>query len=351
MSTDVYERLAEFLDKMPGRFPKTDSGVEIKILKKLFTPEQAEIAMKLQPMPETVEAIAKRLGMSESEAAEKLERMAKEGSIYRIRSPNRVMYMAMQFIVGIYEFHLNSIDRELAEMMEEYLPVYGLTWKKGRTQQLRVVPVGSSIESKTSVAPYNLIKEMLKQQEIVCVSPCICRKEKSLLGERCDRPQDLCFQFGLAARYYIENGMGRQISVEEASKLLDLAEESALVLNGSNSQDLMSVCCCCKCCCGVLRSLNKFDRPADFAHSYYQAKIDPELCSACGTCVERCQIDAIIEGDEVNKINTARCIGCGLCVSTCPSEAISLVQKTDVEAPPKNIVEMMIKMSKERGLV
>ena len=351
MSTDVYERLAEFLDKMPGRFPKTDSGVEIKILKKLFTPEQAEIAMKLQPMPETVEAIAKRLGMPESEAAEKLERMAKEGSIYRVRAADRVMYMAMQFIVGIYEFHLNTIDRELAELMEEYLPVYGLTWKKDNTKQLRVVPVGSSIEGKTSVAPYNLIKGMLKQQEIICVSPCICRKEKTLLGEQCDRPQDLCFQFGMAARYYIENGMGRQISIEDALKLFDLAEESALVLSGSNSQDLMSVCCCCKCCCGVLRNLNKFDRPADMVHSFYQAKIDPELCSACGTCVERCQIDAIIEGDEVNKINTARCIGCGLCVSTCPSEAITMVEKSGAQAPPKNIVEMMIKMSKERGLV
>ena len=43
MSEDVYKRLREFLDAMPGGFPATDSGVETKILKKLYTPEEAEI--------------------------------------------------------------------------------------------------------------------------------------------------------------------------------------------------------------------------------------------------------------------------------------------------------------------
>jgi len=303
MSEDIYVRLAEFLDKMPGGYPKTPSGVEIRILKKLFTPEQAEIAMKLKPILEPVKNIAERLGMPESEAAEKLERMAKEGSIYRVRAGDQALYMAMQFIVGIYEFHLNSMDRELAEMMEEYLPHFGPMWLKAPTRQMRVVPVDSSIEGKTSVAPYNIIKALVKEQEIISNAPCICRKEKTLLGEQCDRPRDLCFQFGMAAQYYIENGMGKQISVEEALKLFDKAEEAGLVLSSTNSQQIMGVCCCCKCCCGILRNVGKFDRPADIVHSFYQAKIDPELCSACETCIERCQIDAITEGDEVMEVS------------------------------------------------
>ena len=125
MSDDVYLRLRAFLDTLPGGYPTTDTGVEIKILKKLFTPEEAEIVMKLSLMPEPLDVIAGKLNMPVEEAAEKLEKLAKDGSIYRLRSGDAVLYMAIQFVVGIYEFHLNTIDHELAELMEEYIPYLG----------------------------------------------------------------------------------------------------------------------------------------------------------------------------------------------------------------------------------
>ena len=52
MSNDIYERLREFLDTLPTGFPATPTGVEIRILKKLFTPEEAELTMNLQSEPE-----------------------------------------------------------------------------------------------------------------------------------------------------------------------------------------------------------------------------------------------------------------------------------------------------------
>ena len=69
MSEDVYSRLREFMDTMPSGFPATPTGVEIKILKKLFTPEQAELVMKLRNEPEEVPTIAARIGMPETELA------------------------------------------------------------------------------------------------------------------------------------------------------------------------------------------------------------------------------------------------------------------------------------------
>ena len=62
MSKDPYEQLREFLDQFPIGFPKTDSGVEIKILKRLFTKEQTEIAVLLSPIPEEAAQIAVRTG-------------------------------------------------------------------------------------------------------------------------------------------------------------------------------------------------------------------------------------------------------------------------------------------------
>jgi H+/Na+-translocating ferredoxin:NAD+ oxidoreductase subunit B len=350
MTEEIYCKLREFFDRLPGGFPATATGLEINILRKLFTPVEAEMAMHLNPFPEPVSAIAERAGTGEAEASELLESMAKQGSIFRIRVGDAVYYMAMSYLAGIYEFHLKSMDLEFAELMHEYAPYLGNSWGKLKTKQNRVVPVESAVEAVPSVAGYDQIREQVRQQEDIVVADCICRVEMGLLGQACERPLENCLEFGPAARYYLENGIGRRISVEECLEILDQAEEAGLVLYPTNTQDLTNVCCCCECCCNEIRNLRTYDRPADHVHSSYQAVIDPELCTSCGTCLERCQIEAIHEGDDFMEVLLDRCIGCGLCVSTCPAEAIALNLKEGAAAPPANIMEMFNKILVERGL-
>jgi MinD superfamily P-loop ATPase len=55
------------------------------------------------------------------------------------------------------------------------------------------------------------------------------------------------------------------------------------------------------------------------------AIINLDLCSACGTCRELCQFDAIDPGFHVDKID---CEGCGVCVDFCPERAIDFPEKT-----------------------
>jgi electron transport complex protein RnfB len=350
MSDEVYRDLAKFLDRMPGGFPKTESGVELKILKKLFTPEQAKIAMGLTPFPEPAAKIAARLKMDEAQAAAKLEQMAREGSIYRVRAGANVLYVALNFVVGIYEFHLNSIDRELAELMEEYLPHLKTMWEQTRTKQLRVVPIHSAVASAPAVSTYDQVRELTKKHELISVAPCICRKEQALLDNPCERPLETCLQFGMAAQYYIENGLGRKITSDELMDILKMGEEKALVLSPTNAQDIVNICMCCGCCCGVLRGLKAMPRPAEQVQSSFQARIDPGLCSACGTCLDRCQMDAIVEGD-VFQVDAERCIGCGLCLPTCPEQAVYFVPVERPATPPANIVEMNMRIGKERGVL
>jgi len=351
MAEDVYVRLREFLDGLPGGFPATDSGVEIKLLERYFTPEEAELAMGLNRFPETSQAIAGRLGLDESEAAEKLESMARAGSIYRIRIDGQPYYMAMQFLIGIYEFHLKAMDLELAVLLEEYLPHLMKAWEGVETKQMRVVPVDAAIDTTTSVATYDSARELARAQEVFAVADCICRKEKQLLGEGCSHPMESCLTFGMAASYYIENEIGREITLDECLAILDRAEENAMVLAPSNSQTIMNICTCCGDSCNMLKALKTYARPADHALSSFQASIDPDECSACGTCLERCQIEAIVEGDDFNRVDLDRCIGCGLCVPTCPVEAVTMVAKADAKEPPANFVEMQVKISSERGLM
>jgi len=42
-STDVYRKLQRHIDNMPVAFPESESGLDIKLLKHLFTPEEAKM--------------------------------------------------------------------------------------------------------------------------------------------------------------------------------------------------------------------------------------------------------------------------------------------------------------------
>ena len=350
MAEDVYARLRAFLDALPGGYPETDSGVEIKILKKLYTPEEAELTLKLSEEPEEISVIADRAGMDESTAAEMLEAMAQNGVIFRVKKDGKPLYQAFQFLVGIYEFQLKNLDREFSELFEAYLPYYGLAMAQVKTGQLRRIPVGSAIESKTAVAPYNNVRELIKGKDFISVQPCICRKEQGLLGNPCDYPKETCIGFGDFARFYVDNGMGREINLDEALKILDMGEEAGLVVSPTNAQNIDFICMCCSCCCPGLRFSKMADRPADGMDTAYVSIINADLCTACGTCEDRCPMDAISMENDVAEIIDGRCIGCGVCIPTCPEEAISLQDKEVSEAPPVDFQEMMARMKSERGL-
>jgi H+/Na+-translocating ferredoxin:NAD+ oxidoreductase subunit B len=348
VTTNVYTRLRAFMDTLPAGFPATPSGVEIRILKKLFTPVQAELAMKLGKEAEEVQEIAKRIGMDEAKLGPQLEEMAQKGLIFRTRDKDRVAYQAFQFIVGVYEFQLNRLDEEFCKLYEEYLPHIGTTIMALKTKQLRVIPVESAVEAAPTVAPYNRIRELVKGQEVISLMQCICRKERGLLGKPCAKPQETCFGFSDFGRFFIDNHMARAISTDEALRVLDLAEEAGLVVNPSNTQQLEWICCCCTCCCPTLKFVKMMPRPVDWVRSYYQATIDADLCTACGACLERCQVKAIKEGEDSSEMIEGRCIGCGLCVSACPVEAISLQPKPGMEAPPQSLSETLRKIEGER---
>ena len=108
MSDEVYLKLRDFMDTLPGGYPTTDSGVEVRILEKLFTPEEAEMAMRLSSVPETAEAVVQRNGLEVNETARMLESMAGKGLLFRMRREGKVLYSAFQFIFGVYDFQVYS---------------------------------------------------------------------------------------------------------------------------------------------------------------------------------------------------------------------------------------------------
>jgi electron transport complex protein RnfB len=352
MAADVYERLAQFLDELPAGFPRSESGVEIRILRQLFTPEEAELAMHLTLLPEEARVIARRAKISVAEATQRLKEMERKGLIFVLYQEGKPpQYMATQAVIGFYEYQVNKLHPELVQDFEEYLPLWfdHDLWQKA--PQIRTIPVGESIDPQLEVMQYERAEELVRSQHTFSVAPCICRQEKQIAGDGCDKPLMTCLGFGIAAEYYIRNGWGQAISQEEALSLLKRAEEVGLVLQPGNAKEAAFICMCCGCCCGILRALKLHPKPASIVSSSFQATLNLEACDGCGTCATRCQMEAIYLDDGKARLDLDRCIGCGLCVSTCPTEALSLARKPADQQPhvPKDTVGTNIRLAQARG--
>ena len=81
MKDDIYELLAEALDHLPNGFPRTMSGIEIKILKRIFSPEEAYVASKLGRKHERFDSIAKRAQLQAEHVKTQLITMEKRGLV------------------------------------------------------------------------------------------------------------------------------------------------------------------------------------------------------------------------------------------------------------------------------
>ncbi|MBW2091932.1 MAG: 4Fe-4S binding protein [Deltaproteobacteria bacterium] len=356
MSDEVYHRLAKVLDTLPNGFPSTEGGVEIKLLKKIFSAEEADLFCDMRLSFETAAQVAERAGRPLEGLEERLAAMRDRGQLWGLTLGNINLYKMMPWLFGIYEMQLRHIDQEMAELFEEYYPVLGEQFFKGQPQQFQIIPIEKEIPNEQEALPYEKVSGIIETSKSFMVQECICKKEKHLMDEGCDKPLQVCMAFAPVEGIFDNaSGVSRPITKQEAFDLLDKAEEAGLVHLTHNMQNgLFYICNCCGCCCGVLSAINRLGINAtEVVNSHYYAEIDPDLCTVCNTCVdERCQVNAIEEGEDFNEVIRDKCIGCGLCVTTCPSEAIQLVRKAPEELtlPPQDEASWFEERGQWRGV-
>lgn len=329
-----YHKLREFLDTFPLGFPKTAAGVEIKILKKLFSETEAKLALQLSPVPEEAVQIAQRTGLNQDKLVEKLESMSKKGLIFRLRREGKTFYNAAPFMIGLYEYSVKKIDDELARLFKEY---YDTAYQKemgaSNIPGFKVIPIEETIAPDMVLLPYHKIKEDIRAARKIAVADCVCRKEAHLTGSGCDAPVEACLSFGVAAEYYIENGLGREITAAEAIAIIEKADHAGLVHAGANAKHLSNICNCCPCCCASLKGISQSGHARHkYMNALFEARIDAAECTGCEQCLERCPAGAI-SVDDVAVVNNDKCLGCGLCAGTCPTEAIQLHLRADRQEP------------------
>jgi electron transport complex protein RnfB len=332
MSEQSYRKLAEHLDQLPGGFAPSDTGADLRLLQRLFTPEEAELATHLTLDREEAQVIAARADLPLAEAEQRLSEMSNKGLIFSAQPEDGpTLYQAVPFVIGIYEFQVNNLSEDLLQDLDDY---WSTTVQRPRAQtipQMRTIPVGQSIEPHLEALPYEQVNELIKAHDRFAVAPCICRRHARMTGGGCDAPEESCLIFGEFADYYVRGNLGRSIDRSEVMEILARADAANLVLQPTNSRDIGAICCCCGCCCGVLGGLQSHPRPSEIVASAFIAEYDPEACQGCWVCLDRCQMQALAEAGDRVTLNTDRCIGCGLCVSTCPSGALTLVRKPDSE--------------------
>jgi len=366
---DIYERLANALEGLPHGFARTASGVEIRLIKKAFTEEEVWLAGHLTRLPETAAEIAGRVGRDVAGVTATLESLVPR-RLVRLDSPGmsapglappvagEKRYRLGPFLVGWYESNMRLLDKEFAELFEQFvIEGGGERIFAPRPGVLGVVPVRGSLKPEyIEREPHLDIGAHFQRHERFLVIPCVCKREIELLhGKSCKKPMKRCGFVGLPPQTPLgENVLDR----EEASKLLGRLEKMGHVhlafygfTMSAESPQFVGTCNCCSCCCGVFHGQKLAGVAEGAQKSNYRAVIDAEGCTACGACILRCPVDAIAEGPKrwpsvipcvcagaapellpgKSVVDRDKCIGCGVCVIGCMENAIVMEPVSEQE--------------------
>lgn len=335
---EVYRRLQKKCDQIGIGFPATEKGFELNYLKELFTPEEAEFFLKMEDGYQTPEEVARSMGEDVKTVTERVVSMAKRGLLFRIHDGDVVKYRTIPVIHGFYEFNPNRLNATIAKnFSKHFITNMGENFHKHEDPVFRVLPINVEVVTNRTVLPIDDALAIIERQDKIAVTDCFCRMVGRLgPSGGCDNPLETCILFNTFAEYYVENGIGRYISKQEAIDIIKQSDELGLVREVSNSEAVEVMCSCCSCCCGVMNATKLFRGIANEVMSNYYCSKTDELCINCGRCAERCPVNAqkLEEGKAI--YDRSKCIGCGLCVTTCPTKALTLLMKEaeDIYLPP-----------------
>ncbi len=326
---DVYRELSKKL-MLEG------STILPKIWRIVCSDEEAQLVNRL---PATLEQLVQESGKAASEMQDILNELFHRGVVFDSVKEGTTLYRMPRHII---QFHDATIlwpeaPEDLFTLWEEfedtdYPALLELVTAIKLPSFMRVIPIGETIEARNQVLAFEDARKMLENADSIAVTTCVCRK----LMKRCDGPLEVCLQLNRGAEYNIKRGTGRKVSLDEAIAILKISEAAGLVHMTENTTGKSNVLCnCCNCCCEMLRFATNEKTKGVLAPSRFQAKVDAEMCTSCGMCVEICPVEAIaLNADDIAEVIKDACIGCGLCATACPVEAIGLFEVRPKEFIP-----------------
>jgi Pyruvate/2-oxoacid:ferredoxin oxidoreductase delta subunit len=323
---------------LASRIGLAQSQLIADIWRLIANPEEARLLLAL---PGNAPALAEKCGLPEHEVAQMLQTLFVKGVAFPSAKTDPPTYKMSRDLV---QFHDASIlwpdaPQEFLDLWQEFMerewPEVAITFSQMMPRPFtRVIPVGVTIQAKTHILAFEDIKEIVENAQTISVTKCTCR----LTAHKCDKKLEACLQINRGAEYNIARGTGRKLTKEEALEIVSDAEQDGLIHVVMNKQEVdQFICNCCPCCCQTMPIL--IQRGISVVEpSRFAALVDPETCSSCGTCIERCYFSAItLEEGESASVDQSRCMGCGLCQVTCPTEAISMVEVRSSDFIPQKL--------------
>ena len=359
---DVYRKLGKKVDNLTMRAPWNETLHAI--LKELYSPEEADVVVKMPYGLANLDRIEKLTGCERSKLQKILENLSAKGLVMDLWMHGEYHYMPSPMVIGIFEFTMmrvgdNLNTKEWAKLFHSYLQddngFYAANLKhKEKISPLRALPHEDAIDSSEhiEVLDYERATAIVEGGKKFSIGLCSCRHEKLHVGEKkCDVPLETCSSLDAAADFMIRHNFGKEASKREMLENLARSKEMGLVFCADNvKNDVSFICHCCGCCCNALLGISKFGYPNMVITSSFIAQVDDKVCAECGACAEACPIDAIeLVSEKTPKIDTEVCMGCGVCALRCTTGALKLVKREQRVIHPEDTFERVILQCLERG--
>lgn len=366
---EIYRSLHRKIDNLTVRAPWNETFYNI--LKKLYTPEEADVVVKMPYILSTVNRISRITGVEKNRLQSILDKLSNKGLLMDLYNENDGQYyfMPSPVLIGLFEFTMmrtgkSDEGKEYAKLFQDYLATfYPANFSQGeQISILRVIPIEETVKPEDHIAfmDYEKASSLIDNTNRFALGICSCRSEKFHNGEKeCDAPLDNCSTFGIGADYLIRHNLGREVSRSEMIDNFARSRELGLVFSADNTKrNPMVVCQCCKCCCNYLAGANKFGVTNSVVTSNFIAWIDESKCTGCGKCVKLCPVNAIslvAANDPVKKnkkkakVDQEICVGCGVCAFKCSSKAMTMINRGVRVIHPETTFERIILLSLERG--
>ncbi|MBI4668798.1 MAG: 4Fe-4S dicluster domain-containing protein [Elusimicrobia bacterium] len=335
-----YRLLRRRLDSFATGAP--DSPALAKILRLLYSRQDAGLAGKLSGRPTALAVLAQRLDLPADKLSGTLSGMARRGLVIDLEHNGTRYFALAPIVIGFFEFTFmrarpDTPMDELARLFDEYMETddrFARAVFRGQAQIGRALvreealPGGGDCE----VLDWERASRVVESASEIGVSLCACRHKESHLNKACNRPLKTCLSFGYSARSFIHSGFAEPIAARGAMKILEDCKLAGMMQIGDNVQKKVAyICNCCGCCCGMIRAIRTFDIRDAVVTSNWIMEVG-RACKGCGACLKACPVGAIKLSEERSGgglgcravRDETLCLGCGVCPSACKSGALSM---------------------------
>lgn len=296
------------------------------------------------------------------------ESLASRAWLNVINNDRGTLYAQVSFVQGIYEYH----DVDFARSMDNYFDfllmsgdINHVAYDKSGAHFFGPAPVSRESVKDGAIYPYDDLRAIWATKNKFSLSPCSCRFLNSNLGklelvngdpnygfgeydlseaytEPCGHRYETCLSCGEEAQFWIDHGVGREISREEALAMIDRHVEDGFILQHILSKEAETICACHGDCCNEIASFKALHDEGILADSntwqvnrHYKITADLDQCLKCGACADRCPMQCItMDGPDGTPQVGELCFACGQCTIVCPVSTRILEPLPEDSFPP-----------------